>query len=104
MTAAQAQTPLSLLAGLSTTLREPVLDAMTDASTVTVVVQQDELPRRGVLMPDRRNVAELTARQIEYADVCVLANAHRGAAPERLHNLLAGPRRPVRRTALAEQR
>lgn len=191
MTAAQAQTPLSLLAGLSTTLREPVLDAMTDASTVTVVVEQDELPGRGVLtwrvqdasgpidagefavgddcgacqlieslvplletlvarrhwdhvvlaappamearplvtalvtavpelvvdtvtcvvdavllveqlsgdellaerglalgMPDRRNVAELTARQIEYADVCVLANAHRGAAPERLHNLL----------------
>ena len=185
------KTPLTLLAGLSTTLRDPVLDAMLDAATVAVVVEQDELPGRGVLSwrvfdgsgaidagefavgddcgacqliesllpllealvarghwqhvvlaappamearplvnalvttlpdvrvdtvtcvvdavllveqlsgdellderglalgaPDRRNVAELTARQIEYADVCVLANAHRSAAPERLHNLL----------------
>ena len=185
------KTPLTLLAGLSTTLRDPVLDAMLDAATVAVVVEQDELPGRGVLswrvfdgsgaidagefsvgddcgacqliesllpllealvarghwqhvvlaappamearplvnalvatLPDvrvdtvtcvvdavllveqlsgdellderglalgpadRRNVAELTARQIEYADVCVLANAHRSAAPERLHNLL----------------
>ncbi|TCN44132.1 G3E family GTPase [Kribbella orskensis] len=185
------KTPLTLLVGLSTTLRDPVLDAMLDAATVAVVVEQDELPGRGVLSwrvfdgsgaieagefavgddcgacqliesllpllealvarghwqhvvlaappamearplvnalvatlpdvrvdtvtcvvdavllveqlsgdellderglalgpPDRRNVAELTARQIEYADVCVLANAHRSAAPERLHNLL----------------
>jgi G3E family GTPase len=188
---AQSKASLSLLAGLSTTLREPVLDAMVDATTVAVVVSQDELPGRGVLTwrvfdtsgpidageftvgddcgacqlieslmplletlvelrrwdhvvlaappamearplasalvatmpeitvdtvtcvvdavllveqlsgdelleerglalgpPDRRNVAELTARQIEYADVCVLANAHRSAAPERLHRLL----------------
>ncbi|MFK4088743.1 CobW family GTP-binding protein [Kribbella sp. NPDC020789] len=188
---AQPKTPLSLLAGLSTTLRQPVLDAMLDATTVAVVVDQDELADRGVLtwrvldaagqidagefsvgddcgacqlieslmpllealvarkhwdhvvlsappamearplasalvalmpeivvdtitcvvdavllveqlsgdelleerglalgLPDRRNVAELTARQIEYADVCVLANAHRSKAPERLHNLL----------------
>ncbi|TCM46539.1 G3E family GTPase [Kribbella sp. VKM Ac-2568] len=185
------KTPLTLLVGLSTTLRDPVLDAMLDAATVAVVVEQDELPGRGVLSwrvfdgsgaidagefavgddcgacqliesllpllealvarghwhhvvlaappamearplvnalvatlpevrtdtvtcvvdavllveqlsgdellderglalgpPDRRNVAELTARQIEYADVCVLANAHRSASPERLHNLL----------------
>lgn len=185
------KTPLSLLTGLSRTLREPVLEAMTDAGTVTVVVDQDELPERGMLSwrvqdtsgpidageftvgddcgacqlieslvplletlvarahwdhvvlaappamearplvttlvaalpeivvdtvtcvvdavllveqlsgdellaerglalgpPDRRNVAELSARQIEYADVCVLANAHRTATPERLHNLL----------------
>src|SRR4051794_32764613 len=46
---ARAKTPLSLLVGLSTTLREPVLDAMTDATTVIVVVDQDELPARGVL-------------------------------------------------------
>ncbi|ADB30524.1 cobalamin synthesis CobW domain protein [Kribbella flavida DSM 17836] len=189
--AAQRTTPLTLLVGLSTTLRQPVLDAIVDAGTVAVVVDQDELPDRGVLtwrvtdasgpvdageftvdddcgscqlieslLPlletlverghwqhvvlaappamearslvnalvatapgvtvdtvtcvvdavllveqlsgdellderglalspaDRRNVAELTARQIEYADVCVLANAHRGRAPERLQNLL----------------
>jgi len=189
---AQAKTPLSLLVGLSATLREPVLEAMTDAATVVVQVEQDELPGRGVLtwrvhdpsgpidageftvgedcgscqlieslvplletlvargqwdhvvvsappamearplvnalatalpevtidtvtcvvdavllveqlsgdellaerglalgLPDRRNVAELTARQIEYADVCVLANGHRSAAPERLHKLLS---------------
>jgi len=188
---ARTKTPLSLLVGLSTTLREPVLDAMVDTTTVAVVVDQDELPGRGVLTwrvleasgpvdageftvgedcgacqliesllplleilvarqhwdhvvlaappamearplasalvaalpelrvdtitcvvdavllvaqlsgdellderglalgpPDRRNVAELTARQIEYADVCVLANAHRSGAPERLHHLL----------------
>ncbi|TCC27538.1 CobW family GTP-binding protein [Kribbella speibonae] len=188
---AQAKTPLSLLVGLSTTLREPVLEAMTDATTVAVVIDQDDLPGRGVLswrvrdasgpidageftvgddcgacqliesllplletlvarahwdhivlaappamearplvttlttmlpeivvdtvtcvvdavllveqlsgdellaerglalgLPDRRNVAELTARQIEYADVCVLANAHRSTAVERLENLL----------------
>ena len=185
------KTPLTLLVGLSTTLREPVLDTMVDATTVAVVVDQDELPDRGVLtwrvldrsgpvdageftvgddcgacqlieslvplletlisrgrwqhvvlaappamearplasalvamlpevvvdtvtcvidavllvqhlsgdellderglalgLPDRRNVAEVTARQIEYADVCVLANPHRSTAPERLHNLL----------------
>jgi G3E family GTPase len=190
--AARGKTPLTLLVGLSTTLREPVLDAMLDAATVAVVVDQDELPRQGVLSwrvldgsgpidagefvvgddcgacqliesllpllealigrghwqhvvlaappamearplasalvgtlpevevdtvtcvvdavllveqlsgdellderglalgpPDRRNVAELTARQVEYADVCVLANAYRTAAPERLHNLLS---------------
>lgn len=189
--AAHRKTPLTLLTGLSTTLREPVLDAMVDATTVAVVVDQDELPGRGVLTwkvfdssgpidagefsvgddcgacqliesllplletlvgrghwhhvvlatppamearslanalvatmpevqvdtvtcvvdavllveqlsgdellderglalgpPDRRNVAELTARQVEYADVCVLANAHRSKAPERLHHLL----------------
>jgi len=215
---AQSKTSLSLLVGLSTTLREPVLHAMVDATSVAVVVDQDELPGRGVLSwrvldasgpidsgeftvdddcgacqliesllpllealvarqhwdhvvlaappamearplastlvatmpeiavdtvtcvvdavllveqlsgdellderglalgpPDRRNVAELTARQIEYADVCVLANAHRSAAPERLHNLLAHlnprttvvaadpagvPTGPVARTAL----
>ncbi|HZX01318.1 GTP-binding protein, partial [Kribbella sp.] len=188
---ARVKTPLSLLVGLSATLREPVLEAMTDATTVVVEVDQDELPGRGVLswrvrdrsgpidageftvgddcgacqlieslvplletlverahwdhivlsappamearplvttlvsvlpeiavdtvtcvvdavllvaqlsgdellaerglalgLPDRRNVAELTARQIEYADVCVLANAHRGASPERLEHLL----------------
>ncbi|MGZ0148378.1 CobW family GTP-binding protein [Kribbella sp. WER1] len=188
---ARAKTPLSLLVGLSATLREPVLEAMTDATTVVVEVDQDELPGRGVLswrvrdssgpidageftvgddcgacqlieslvplletlvdrahwdhivlsappamearplvstlvavlpeivvdtvtcvvdavllvaqlsgdellaerglalgLPDRRNVAELTARQIEYADVCVLANAHRSTAPERLEHLL----------------
>ncbi|TDO44137.1 G3E family GTPase [Kribbella sp. VKM Ac-2527] len=189
--AAPRKIPLTLLVGLSTTLRQPVLDAMTDAATVVIAVDQDELTRRGVLAwqvfdasgpidageftvgddcgacqliesllpllgalierghwrhvvlaappamearplasalvatmpeievdtvtcvvdavllveqlsgdellaerglalgpPDRRNVAELTARQIEYADVCVLANAHRSAIPERLHNLL----------------
>jgi G3E family GTPase len=189
---AQPKTPLSLLTGLSSTLREPVLEAMTDATTVAVVVDQDELSERGVLswrvqdasgpidageftvgddcgacqlieslvplletlvarahwdhvvlaappamearplvttlvaaqpeltvdtvtcvvdavllveqlsgdellaerglalgLPDRRNVAELTARQIEYADVCVLANAHRSPSPERLHHLLS---------------
>lgn len=189
--AAHRKTPLTLLTGLSTTLREPVLDTMVDATTVAVVVDQDELPGRGVLTwrvfdasgpidageftvdddcgacqliesllplletliarehwrhvvlaappamearplastlvatlpevrvdtitcvvdavllveqlsgdellderglalgpPDRRNVAELTARQIEYADVCVLANAHRNVAPDRLHHLL----------------
>ncbi|MFI7064544.1 CobW family GTP-binding protein [Kribbella sp. NPDC050124] len=189
---AQGKTSLSLLVGLSATLREPVLAAMVDPTTVAVVVDQDELPGRGVLswrvldtsgpidsgeftvgdecgacqliesllplletlvarqhwdhvvlaappamearplvatlvgtmpemvvdtvtcvvdavllveqlsgdellderglalgLPDRRNVAELTARQIEYADVCVLANSHRSAAPERLHHLLA---------------
>lgn len=188
---AQAKTPLSLLVGLSATLRAPVLEAMTDSTTVVVVVDQDELPGRGVLswrvqdssgpidageftvgddcgacqlieslvplletlvarahwdhivlaappamearplvstlvsvlpeivvdtvtcvvdavllvaqlsgdellaerglalgLPDRRNVAELTARQIEYADVCVLANAHRSTATERLEHLL----------------
>ncbi|HEY3560955.1 MAG TPA: GTP-binding protein [Kribbella sp.] len=188
---ARAKTPLSLLVGLSATLRAPVLEAMTDATTVVVVVDQDELPGRGVLswrvqdrsgpidageftvgddcgacqlieslvplletlvarghwdhvvlatppamearplvstlvsalpeivvdtvtcvvdavllvqqlsgdellaerglalgLPDRRNVAELTARQIEYADVCVLANAHRSTAAERLEHLL----------------
>jgi G3E family GTPase len=186
-----AQTSLSLLVGLSATLRAPVLEAMTDATTVVVAVDQDELPGRGVLtwrvhdrsgsidageftvgddcgacqlieslvplletlvarghwdhvvlaappamearplvsalvsalpelvvdtvtcvvdavllvaqlsgdellaerglalgLPDRRNVAELTARQIEYADVCVLANAHRSTAAERLVHLL----------------
>ncbi len=46
---AQSKTSLSLLVGLSTTLREPVLDAMVDATTVAVVVEQDELPERGVL-------------------------------------------------------
>jgi G3E family GTPase len=189
--AAHRKTPLTLLVGLSTTLRQPVLDAMTDATTVVIAVDQDELTHRGVLAwqvfdasgpidageftvgddcgacqliesllpllgalierghwrhvvlaappamearpltsalvatmpeievdtvtcvvdavllveqlsgdellaerglalgpPDRRNVAELTARQIEYADVCVLANAYRSAIPERLHNLL----------------
>ncbi|TWD82046.1 G3E family GTPase [Kribbella amoyensis] len=189
--AAQRKTPLTLLTGLSTTLRQPVLETMADATTVVVGVDQDELPVRGVLTwrvadasgpidageftvgddcgacqlieslvplletlvarghwdhivlaappamearplvsalvasmpeltvdtvtcvvdavllveqlsgdellderglalgpPDRRNVAELTARQIEYADVCVLANPHRSAVPERLHNLL----------------
>ena len=189
--ATRAKTPLSLLVGLSRTLQEPVLAAMTDASTVVVAVDQDELARLGVLswrvqdssgpidageftvrddcgacqlteslvplletlvararwdhvvlvappamearpivamlvselpelvvdtvtcvvdavllaeqlsgdellaerglalgVPDRRNVAELTARQIEYADVCVLANAHRSTTSERLHNLL----------------
>ncbi|WP_433017008.1 CobW family GTP-binding protein [Kribbella sp. CA-294648] len=189
--AAPRTTPLTLLTGLSTTLREPVLATMVDATTVAVVVEQDELRQRGVLtwrvfdqggpidsgeftvdddcgacqliesllplletltarghwrhvvlaappamearslasalvatmpevrvdtvtcvvdavllveqlsgdelleerglalgLPDRRNVAELTARQIEYADVCVLANAHRSKAPERLHHLL----------------
>lgn len=188
---AQAKTPLSLLVGLSATLRAPVLEAMTDSTTVVVVVDQDELPGRGVLswrvqdssgpidageftvgddcgacqlieslvplletlaarahwdhivlaappamearplvstlvsvlpeivvdtvtcvvdavllvaqlsgdellaerglalgLPDRRNVAELTARQIEYADVCVLTNAHRSTASERLEHLL----------------
>ncbi|HWD81750.1 MAG TPA: GTP-binding protein [Kribbella sp.] len=188
---AQSKTPLSLLVGLSATLREPVLEAMTDATTVVVVVDQDELPGRGVLtwrvqdrsgpidageftvgddcgacqlieslvplletlvarghwdhlvlatppamearplvstlvaalpeivvdtvtcvvdavllveqlsgdellaerglalgLPDRRNVAELTARQIEYADVCVLANAHRSTAAVQLEHLL----------------
>jgi G3E family GTPase len=192
---AREKTPLSLLVGLSATLREPVLEAMTqaqtDAQTVVVAVGQAELPARGVLswrvddaagpidageftvgedcgacqlveslvpllealvargrwshvvlsappamearplagalvamlpeivvdtvtcvvdavllveqlsgdellaerglalgLPDRRNVAELTARQIEYADVCVLANAHRSAVADRLHNLL----------------
>ncbi|MFF0344149.1 CobW family GTP-binding protein [Kribbella sp. NPDC004875] len=188
---AQGKTPLSLLAGLSATLREPVLEAMTDATTVVVTVAQDELTERGVLswqvrdasgpidagefavgddcgacqlieslvplletlvarghwdhivlsappamearplvstlvgvlpeivvdtvtcvvdavllveqlsgdellaerglalgLPDRRNVAELTARQIEYADVCVLANTHRSTAVERLEHLL----------------
>ncbi|WP_020392128.1 CobW family GTP-binding protein [Kribbella catacumbae] len=189
--AAHRKTPLTLLTGLSTTLREPVLGTMVDATTVAVVVDQDELRHRGVLTwrvidqsgpidageftvdddcgscqliesllplletlvarghwqhvvlaappamearslasalvatmpevqvdtvtcvvdavllveqlsgdellderglalgpPDRRNVAELTARQVEYADVCVLANAHRSKAPERLHHLL----------------
>ncbi|MEU4196203.1 GTP-binding protein [Kribbella sp. NPDC026611] len=188
---AREKTPLSLLVGLSATLREPVLAAMTDAHTVVVAVGQDDLPSRGVLswrvydasgpidageftvgddcgacqlveslvplletlvarghwdhvvlsappgmearplvstlvavlpelvvdtvtcvvdavllveqlsgdellaerglalgMPDRRNVAELTARQVEYADVSVLANAHRSAVVDRLHNLL----------------
>ncbi|MFF0269271.1 CobW family GTP-binding protein [Kribbella sp. NPDC004536] len=188
---AQSKTPLSLLVGLSATLRAPVLEAMTDATTVVVAVDQDELPGRGVLtwlvqdlsgpidageftvgddcgacqlieslvpllealvarghwdhvvlatppamearplvntivatlpelvvdtvtcvvdavllveqlsgdellaerglalgLPDRRNVAELTARQIEYADVCVLANAHRSTAVVRLEHLL----------------
>ncbi|MGW5192549.1 CobW family GTP-binding protein [Kribbella sp. NPDC004138] len=188
---ARAKTPLSLLVGLSTTLREPVLEAMTDAATVVVAIDQDDLPGRGVLswrvrdasgpidagefavgddcgacqlieslvplletlaarehwdhivlaappamearplvgalvsalpeiavdtvtcvadavllveqlsgdellaerglalgVPDRRNVAELTARQIEYADVCVLANAHRSTAAARLEHLL----------------
>ncbi|TCC45796.1 cobalamin biosynthesis protein CobW [Kribbella capetownensis] len=217
---AHSKTPLSLLAGLSTTLREPVLDAMLDTTSVAVVVDQDELSGRGVLSwrvldasgpidageftvgddcgacqliesllpllealvarqrwdhvvlaappamearplagslvaalpeivvdtitcvvdavllveqlsgdellderglalgpPDRRNVAELTARQIEYADVCVLANLHRNAAPDRLYNLLlhlnprttvvaadpAGvPEGPVARTGLFE--
>jgi G3E family GTPase len=184
--------PLTLLVGLSTTLREPVLDAMIDATTAAIVVDQDELADRGVLTwrvvarsgpidagefvvgddcgacqligsllpllealvarghwdhlvrtappamearplagtlvaampdeivvdtitcvvdavllveqlsgdellaerglalgpPDRRNVAELTARQVEYADVCVLANSHRSTTPDRLHNLL----------------
>ena len=46
---ARAKTPLSLLVGLSTTLREPVLEAMTDATTVVVVIGQDDLPGRGVL-------------------------------------------------------
>ncbi|ONI78483.1 cobalamin biosynthesis protein CobW [Kribbella sp. ALI-6-A] len=189
--AAHWKTPLTLLVGLSTTLRGPVLDAITDSTTVAIVVDQHELQSRGVLSwqvvdaggqidageftvdddcgacqliesllplletlvarghwqhivlaappamearplasalvatmpevevdtvtcvvdavllveqlsgdellderglalgpPDRRNVAELTARQIEYADVCVLANAHRARAPERLRNLL----------------
>jgi G3E family GTPase len=189
--AAHRKTPLTLLTGLSTTLRDPVLATMVDATTVAVVVDQDELQHRGILTwkvfdhsgsidagefsvdddcgscqliesllpllealvarghwqhvvlaappamearslasalvatmpevqvdtvtlvidavllveqlsgdellderglalgaPDRRNVAELTARQIEYADVCVLANAHRSKAPESLHNLL----------------
>ncbi|WP_327640353.1 GTP-binding protein [Kribbella sp. NBC_00482] len=189
---AQAKTPLSVLVGLSTTLREPVLEAMTDATTVAVEIDQDDLPGRGVLswrvrdaagpidtgeftvgddcgacqlieslvplletlvarghwdhivlaapqamearplvttltsvlpeivvdtvtcvvdavllvaqlsgdellaerglalgLPDRRNVAELTARQVEYADVCVLANAHRSTAVERLEHLLS---------------
>jgi G3E family GTPase len=189
--AAHSAIPLTMLAGLSSTLRRPVLDAMLAPATVVVEVDQDELPLRGVLSwrvadaagpidsgeftvgedcgacqligsvlplletlvarghwrhvvlsappametrplvgalvssmpeiavdtvtcvvdavllveqlsgdellaerglalgsPDRRNVAELTARQIEYADVCVLANAHRSAVPERLHNLL----------------
>ena len=185
-------TPLSLITGLSTTLRAPVLDAALDPETVVVVVEQDELAARGVLswrvldrsgridageigvaddcgscslvesllpllevladrghwrhvvlapppamearplvaalsaaLPDeftvdtvscvvdavllvsqltgdellaerglalgtgdRRNVAEVTARQIEYADVCVLANTHRTAESGRLHNLL----------------
>lgn len=185
-------TPLSLITGLSPTLRAPVLDAALDPETVVVVVEQDELAARGVLgwqvldrsgridageigidddcgscalvesllpllevladrshwrhvvlapppamearplvaaltaaLPDeftvdtvtcvvdavllvsqltgdellaerglalgagdRRNVAELTARQIEYADLCVLANAHRAAESDRLHNLL----------------
>ena len=40
---AQSKTS-SLLVGLSTTLREPVLDAMVDATTVAVVVDQDEPP------------------------------------------------------------
>ena len=43
------QTPLTLLVGLSTTLREPVLHTMLDATTVAVVVDQDELAGRGVL-------------------------------------------------------
>src|SRR5689334_19876967 len=189
--AAHRKTPLSLLVGLSTTLRGPVLDAVVDATTVAIVVDQDELRSRGVLtwrvldaggqidageftvdddcgacqlieslmplletlvarehwnhvvlsappamearplvstlvaalpeilvdtvtcvvdavllveqlsgdellaerglalgLPDRRNVAELTARQIEYADVCVLANAHRSTAVVRLAHLL----------------
>ena len=47
--AAPSKTPLSLLVGLSTTLREPVLDAMLDTTSVAVVVDQDELPGRGVL-------------------------------------------------------
>lgn len=46
---ARAKTPLSLLVGLSTTLREPVLEAMTDASTAVVVVGQEDLSGRGVL-------------------------------------------------------
>jgi G3E family GTPase len=189
--AAHWKTPLTLLTGLSTTLREPVLATMIDATTVAIVVDQEDLQSRGVLgwkvfdvsgpidageftvdddcgacqliesllplletliarehwqhvvlaappamearplastlvatlpevqvdtivcvvdavllveqlsgdellderglalgPPDRRNVAELTARLIEYADVCVLANAHRNKAPDRLHNLL----------------
>src|SRR5215470_10330356 len=46
---ARGEPLLSLLAGLSATLREPVLDAMIDATTVAVVVDQHELPGRGVL-------------------------------------------------------
>ena len=47
--AAHRTTPLTLLTGLSTTLREPVLATMVDATTVAVVVEQDELRQRGVL-------------------------------------------------------
>lgn len=180
--------PLTLLVGLSRTLREPLLEAMIDPRTVAVTVEQDELTARGVFTwhvrdrsglidageftvgedcgacqlveslipllqvlaerdhwdhvvlapppamearplvaafpdeitvdtvtcvvdavllvdqlsgdqllaerglalgaPDRRNVSELTARQIEYADICVLANAHRRPALTPLQNLL----------------
>jgi G3E family GTPase len=73
---------------------EVVVDTVTCVVDAVLLVQHlsgDELlDERGLALglPDRRNLAEVTARQIEYADVCVLANPHRSTAPERLHNLL----------------
>lgn len=73
---------------------EIIVDTVTCVVDAVLLVEQlsgDELlAERGLELgpADRRNVAELTARQIEYADVCVLANAHRSTRLLALGNLL----------------
>jgi G3E family GTPase len=84
-----------LVAALTVALPDEfTVDTVTCVADAVLLVSQltgDELlAERGLALGagDRRNVAELTARQIEYADVCVLANTHRIAEAGRLDNLL----------------
>lgn len=81
----------TLAAAMPSEIRVDTVTCVVDAVLLVEQLSGDELlDERGLALgaPDRRNVAELTARQVEYADICVLANAHRANAPERLHNLL----------------
>ncbi|MFC0627393.1 CobW family GTP-binding protein [Kribbella deserti] len=81
----------TLVAAMPDAISVDTVTCVVDAVLLVEQLSGDELlAERGLNLgaPDRRNVAELTARQVEYADVCVLANAHRAAAPQRLHNLL----------------
>jgi G3E family GTPase len=84
-----------LVAALTTAMPDEfTVDTVTCVVDALLLVSQltgDELlAERSLALGagDRRNVAELTARQIEYADICVLANLHRVEDAGRLRNLL----------------
>jgi G3E family GTPase len=81
----------TLVAVLPDAVTVDTITCVVDAVLLVEQLTGDELlEERGLALgpPDRRNVAELTARQVEYADICVLANTHRSRSTEQLRQLL----------------